>query len=283
MKKWFVGGVILAAALLAASACKKADLEADKTAIKALVEADTVHFSGGTERDYEGPGVSSVGDTTLRFWVRGPQTHDSTPVVEVEVSGDSAWVRWSQHNYGQILIWADTPETTNVLWVKQLVERVALRATFLREGSESDDSRGWKLKGVSLAAGFSEPDSAVRIDSLRIQSSLREILIADPLNTFYRIDSLISFTPNELLTITLYTANAEDGSAFLHTFWGLLPVRLEFERQAGGVFVGTWHAQTIPWLRFAILDLVSRSTLYHPTEPYRFNGWLLPYLIKNAD
>lgn len=283
MRRLFLFAAALSVFALMVGACQKADPEADKAAIRALVEEDTTYFKSGTERDYEDTTWSSLdGDTTLKFWLRGPQEHDSVPFVDVEVIGDSAVVTWSQHNYGQLLIWPNIPETTGVLWVKELTERAELSAVFLRQGRETDDNRGWRLHAISLAAGLSEPDSSVRIDSVRIASSLRDIVIADPLRTYYRIDSLMWFTPGELLTVTLYT-NVPDGQAFLHTFLSVLPVRIPFNSEGDGRFTGTWHAQLFPWLRFAIFDVMSRNTLYHPTEPYGFRGWLLPYLIKSAD
>jgi hypothetical protein len=283
VRRLFLFVVALSVTAVMVGACKKADPEADKAAIRALVEEDTTYFKSSTERDYDDTTMLSLaGDTTLKFWMRGPQEHDSVPVIDVEVTGDSAVVTWFQHNYGQLLIWPNIPETTGVLWVKELTERVELSAVFLRQGRETDDNRGWTLNAVSLAAGQSELDSSVRIDSVRIASSLRDIVIADPLGAFYRVDSLMWFTPGELLTITLYT-NVPDGQAFLHTFLGVVPVRIPFDSEGEGRFTGTWHAQLFPWLRFAIFDVVSRNTLYHPTEPYGFRGWLLPYLIKAAD
>lgn len=271
--------MIVVTALLFVASCTN-NAEKDKAALKALVENDTTHFPAGTKGDStEG---SLADDTTIAFWWRGPQTHDSAPGLEVGVSGDSAWVGWSQHNYGDLIIWAKTSETTAVRWTKDLVESSRLHAVFSREGQVSDNDRGWRLKKITLAVGTSESTHSVTIDSLRIQSSLRDTLIKDPLNTFYRLDSLVTFTPGEQLTLTLYT-NADGGQAFLHAFWGLLLLRIPFQSQGDGVFTGTWNAQVIPGFRFAIFDLLGSGTIQNPTTPYNFNGWLLPYMIETAD
>jgi len=123
----------------------------------------------------------------------------------------------------------------------------------------------------------------VVIDSLTISSSLRSIVITDPLNTFFNVDTMVTFTPGELLTIKLYT-NATSGKAFLHTFLLLWPfyVRVPFDDLGNGVFQGVWHAPAVPSIRFAIFDLMSRSTIYGQGMPYDFNGWLLPYKIQTA-
>jgi len=261
--------------------CKKSDPEADKAALRALVERDTTYFKSDTKGD-SSENSAVFDDTTVGLWWRGPQTHDPSPLIEVGVSGDSAWVGWHQHNYGELIHWVRTSDTTAARWIKALQEKVQLNAIFRREGRESDADRGWKLKKISLVSAKSDTINTIRIDSLRIQSSLRNVLIVDPLNAYYKIDSLLSFTPAEQLTITLYT-NAPDGLAFLHAFWGLLLVRMPFQNQGEGVFSGTWSAQLIPGFRFAIFDLIARPTLLDPTAPYDVSGWLLPYTIKPAD
>lgn len=282
MRRVLVMAVAVVMVVLVA-ACAKQNVEKDKAAVRALVESDTTHFPNGTA----GSGDSTTGlypwdDTTVGIWWRGPQTHDSVPTIDVNISGDSAWVSWQQRNYGQLFHWVRTSDTTAEKWTKTLQEKVRLNAIFIREGKQSDTDRGWRFKRLSLAFGQADPAGTVLIDSVRIQSSLRNILIKDPLNSYYQLDSLISFTPAELLTITLYT-NADNGFAFLHAFWGWLFIRVPFESMGNGVFQGTWNAQLIPGFRFAIFDVLSRNTLLNKEAAYDFAGWLLPYAIKTAD
>jgi hypothetical protein len=281
MKKTMVLTILFVAAFLVGTACKKQDVAKDKAALEELVRADNEHFPAGTTGDSVG---NLVDDTTVVFWWRGAQTHDSAPGLAVEVVGDSGWVEWSQHNYGDVFIWAKTDSTHAERWTKDLVETVKLAAIFKREGQTSDNDRGWKLKQISLASGRSDSTHTVNIDSMRIQSSIRNYLFVDPLASFFRIDSLFSLTPGENVTITLYT-NATSGRAFLHTFIAVWPfyVRPEFDYQGDGVFSGTWHAQYIQGFKFAIFDLMSTTTLSTPDQPYDFNGWLLPYTIKTAE
>ncbi len=281
MKRTTVLVLLIAAALVASIACKKQDVAKDKAALEMLVRSDTTHFPAGTSGDSTG---NLLDDTTVVFWWRGAQTHDSAPGLKVEVVGDSGWVEWSQHNYGDLFIWARTSESTAVRWVKDLVETVKLCAIFRREGQVSDTDRGWRLKRISLAAARSDSAQTVSIDSIRIAGALRNIVLRDPLASFFRLDSLISFTPAESLTITLYT-NATSGRAFLHTFILVWPfyVRPEFTYQGNGIFQGTWRAQLVSGFKFAIFDLMSSTTLSTPDQPYDFNGWLLPYTVKPAD
>jgi WD40 repeat protein len=263
--------------------CHKPDVAADRAAIIGLVERDTVHFSPSTSHDSATGGGYFASGETLILWWRGPQTHD-TAVIEVEVKGDSAVVSWSRHNFGYLHILAQVPDTTLQLWNKNLVETVRLSAIFRREGKESDTDRGWRLKKISLATGASDSVNTVRIDSVRIRTSLREITIRAPLATYFAPDSLFWFTPGEQVTITLWT-NATEGVAFLHTFILIWPfyIRVPFEYLGDGVFQGTWQAQLVPSFRFAIFDLMARSTIYTPDAPYDFNGWLFAYQVRTAD
>ncbi len=274
-------GLMLAVGLVFVASCTKDDPEADAAAIRDLVAEDTVHFQSGTAGDStENP--APLDDTTVGPWWRGPQTHDPQATIEVVVEDDSAWVGWHQSNYGELIHWARTGDSISERWIKELTERVQLNAVFMREGGVAEEDRGWVLKRISLAAGHSDTVNAVRIDSIRILSSQQDFVIVDPLGAYFRLDSLVSFTPAEQLTITLYT-NATDGFAFLHAFWGILLIRMPFQSEGDGVFTGTWNAQIIPGLRFAIFDLISEGTLLNPEAPYDHCGWLLPYLVQSAD
>lgn len=271
---------VTVAALL--PSCQRKDPAADRAAIESLVRSDTVHYAAGTAHDSTGTGYLTDGDTAFIWW-RGAQTHDSAPGIEVQLNGDSATVTWTQHNYGWfsvvLLRWGEPA----VVWNKPLREKVQLAAVYTREGKVNDDSRGWRFSRISLAAGRSDSANTVNIDSLRLASSLQNTVIRDPLGTFFRGDSLVSFTPGEQVTLTLYT-NATEGMAFLHTFVLVWPfyVRVNFTDAGAGVFTGTWHAQGWPSFRFAIFDLMARSTVYSETGPYDFNGWLFPYRIQTA-
>ena len=279
MNKWLV--VVLVAAIVAAVgvSCKRADPEADKASIQGIVERDSVWFDGSTTVDSTGGGYID-GDTAVIWW-RSAQTHDE-PDIEISLVGDSAWVEWSRHNFGDFYTLAKPPDTTWLLWSKKVVETARLRGVFTRVGEETEDDRGWELTGLSLASGRSDSAQSAFIDSLRIESATAgNVLIIDPLNTYYSLASLIWFTPGEAVTVTLYT-NIEDGDAFLHT-WAFWYRRLPFTNTGGGVFTGTWNAQLLPFPRFAIFDLVTHGTIYEPGQPYDFCGWLFPYTIRTAD
>ncbi|MCK4673907.1 hypothetical protein KAT67_07990 [candidate division WOR-3 bacterium] len=254
--------------------------ETDEEVIESLIMSDTIWFNANTTVDSTSTSSSASRDTTIVWW-RGVQTHND-PTIEINIVGDSAWVSWQRSNYGDLYSLAKWDTLPWVLWTKQLSETAQICATFLRTGTTSDENRGWQIHSISLAYGESDSVNTVRIDSLRIESlSYPDLVIDDPLNTFYRVDSLLTFTSGESVTLTLYT-NVIDGYAFLHSFILAWPyyVRLPFTNLGEGVYQGTWNAQIIAVPRFAIFDLLSNSTLYTSEDIYDFNGWLLPYTIS---
>ena len=254
--------------------------ETDEEVIESLIMSDTIWFNANTTVDSTSTSSSASRDTTIVWW-RGVQTHND-PTIEINIVGDSAWVSWQRSNYGDLYSLAKWDTLPWVLWTKQLSETAQICATFLRTGTTSDENRGWQIHSVSLAYGESDSVNTVRVDSIRIESlSYPDLVIDDPLNTFYRVDSLLTFTSGESVTLTLYT-NVIDGHAFLHTFIFAWPyyVRLAFTNLGEGMYQGTWNAQIIAVPRFAIFDLLSHSTLYTSEDIYDFNGWLLPYTIS---
>ena len=267
--------VILGLAVIV-SQCAK---ETDEDAIIDLIEADTVWFNPNTE-------VDSTSDDkdqdTVVIWWRGQQTHDD-PIIDIQIVDDSAWVSFNRGNFGYFYSLAQIDTMPWVLWTKNLSERAEVRATFLRTGTEDNEYRGWTLHTISLAYGLSTPVDTVRVDSVRISClSYPDLLITDPLNTYYDVEDLITFQALEDVTVTLYT-NVTDGHAFLHTFILAWPyyVRLPFENMGNGVYEGTWDAQIVAVPRFAIFDVMPHSTIYTPDGLYEFCGWLLPYNIEN--
>jgi hypothetical protein len=277
-RKVFVAALLVMAVVI--SQCAK---ETDEDAIRDLIASDTVWFNTNSEVD---SASTADRDTTVWAWWRGLQTHDA-PLIEIQITGDSAWVEYSRGNFGHFYSVAEIDTLPSgsywEVWTKDLSETAMIRATFLRTGEETDEHRGWELNSISLAEGRSNDVFTVSIDSIRITTSTEavDLVITEPLNTYFNVDSLITFQPGEIVTLTLYT-DVEDGHAFLHTFILAWPfyVRLPFSNEGNGVYQGTWPAQLVAFPRFAIFDLMSHSTIYTPDQPYDFHGWLLPYMIS---
>jgi hypothetical protein len=265
----------------------------DYEAIKALILDDDVWFNANTvvgdstTEDTTAVMVMAADSTAWVLWWRGPQTHGDSATVDISIEGDSAYVEWSRPNYGKIGIIAgivrDSAQTdTIVYWEKDLVETAYLRAIF-RHTRARNDYKGWELEKISCAWGASE-DGTVNIDSVHIQSAQTgyDIMITDPANTFYDVTDLVSFKPQEDVTVTIY-ANEPNTDAFLHSFVLLWPfyVRDKFDSDGNGVHTGTWKAQLIEFPRWAIFDLMSTGTLWDGESAYDFAGVLFPYAISN--
>lgn len=279
MKRKLLMVMTLALTVLLVQCAKESERELDEDAIRSLIMADSIWFNANTQVDSTSGTYLGGRDTTIVWW-RSAQTHSGL-TIEIDIVEDSAWVSWQRINSGYLHTLAGWDDTL-VLWTKNLEETAQIRATFLRTGDVSDEHRGWELHSISLAYGESNQVNTVRIDSVRINStSYPDVVIIDPLNTFYFLDDLITFDPGESVTLTVYT-NVADGHAFLHTFILAWPfyVRLNFANLGEGVYQGTWNAQLVAVPRFAIFDLLSHSTLYTSEDIYDFNGWLLPYNIS---
>lgn len=279
MKK-ILSAILVLAVVCFWTQCSKQDIQADEAAIESLIMEDSIWFNTGTTVDSTSNKSFSNRDTLVVWW-RGVQTHNQ-PTIQINIVDDSAWVSWSRGNYGYLysLAYCDTPPW--VLWTKDVAETAQIRATFLRVGGTSGENRGWQLHSLSLATGVSDSVNTVRLDSVRIESqSYPNLVIKNPLNTYYSVDNLLTFTSAEDVTLTLYT-NVVDGEAFLHTFIFAWPfyVRVNFTNQGNGVYQGTWQTQVLPFPRYAIFDLLDHSTLYTPDGLYDFSGWLLPYTIS---
>jgi hypothetical protein len=284
MRRAVIGAGLALLAVLVLQCKKKPDTEADKAAVRSLATSDTSFFNANLKTDttHDTTFVQLGADTTLLWWrnVRA----DSHPTISVDVVGDSGYVDWARRNYGYIYSLIKVPDTTWQLWPKKIVETARIRGIFRRTGPDTSANRGWRLQKISLASGASDsPAGVVRIDSLRIKSETHpDLVIRDPLNTYYRVDSLLRFTSLELCSLTLYT-NVADGDAFLHSFLFIWYVRSPFTRIGDGVYTGAWRTQLLEFPRFAIFDFMDHRTLYTQSYGYDYSGWLLPYRIKNTD
>ncbi len=263
------------------------DVEADKSAITNIVNT-SVYFN--TTEHYEGEAVSDSGDTsgllnadTLGAVLWGRELHDrKSPVIDIKINGDSAYVYYTGGNIGFLDILTYMPDTGWVLFKKPLSETFTIRAVFQRTGPVTSQNRGWELTYISGAHGISDSVHTVRIDSIRIQSeSYPDTLIRDPLALF-SVDNILTFKPQEEVNLTLYT-NDGTANAFLHIFAYFPPhIRIPFANMGSGMYENPnpWHANLIPSIRLAVFDFMQYETLHDSEYPYDFDGWLFPYIVQ---
>jgi hypothetical protein len=258
----------------------------DEAAIAELMESEglfdlNAHFEGTAVDD------SGTTDTTLAakdsivpfLWGRKVTGHPEVS-AEIDIVNDSAFVSYSVNTVGNLNILAWDPDTGWVGIQKPFGENSQLFAIFKRTGSIGSTHRGWVLTDISGAEGESDPVFTVRIDSVRIQSaSYPDTVLTEPLDIFSLTD-VITFTSGEVVTLTTYT-NDSTLRVFLHVFMAYWPwhIRVPFTNGGDGSYTGTWHAQLIPAVRFAVFDCLQYETLHDDTHPYDFNGWLFPYAV----
>ena len=206
----------------------------------------------------------------------------------IRVVGDSAYVERTIHSTGLFRIIGrmvdSTGDTTWFNGYKPLGDTARMRAIFKRTGDNAANDRGWRLKKLSGAIGWSDSIHTVRIDSMRIRStSYPDTVLKNPLESFFNKENAMSFASAENVTVTLYT-NVTDGEAYLHVFQAPWPYhyRILMQNNGDGTYTNAtpWHVQMTPGVRFALFDLMKYGTIHDTVYPYDYDGWLYPYLVK---
>ncbi len=279
--------VALSLPLLFSGCSKREDSETlDETAIAELMESEglfdmTAHFEGTAVDDSGTTDTTAAAkDSIVPFlWGRKVIGHPEV-TVELSIVSDSAFASYSVHTVGSLNILGWNPDTGWVGIQKPFSETSEFFAIFKRTRPIGAPHRGWALTDISGAEGISDSVNTVRIDSVRIQStSYPDTLLTDPLDIFALAD-VMTFTSGEQVILTTYT-NDPSLRVFLHVFMNLWPwhIRVPFVNEGDGSYTGTWNAQLIPAVRFAVFDCLQYETLHDDAHPYDFNGWLFAYLV----
>lgn len=218
---------------------------------------------------------------TVAFWWRAIPASGVTRDLNIQVIGDSAYVEATFHSTGKFNI---IGKKDSVNWTgksKLLQETSSMRAIFLRTGDKNAGNRGWELKKISGAVGYSDDTHSVRISSIRIQSvhSYPDTILTNPYETLFDTVNALKFSPAESIKITL-TANTSDAEAFLHVFVGTIPIRAQMTNNGDGTYTIYCQANLIKGVRFVTFDLLKRETIHNTDYPYDFDGWLYPYMVR---
>ncbi|MBI4723229.1 MAG: hypothetical protein HY769_09615 [Candidatus Stahlbacteria bacterium] len=296
MKKLLgIMGVIGVAVVAMVIGCgKEKPVVTDEEAIQTIVDSDDYfNLTRGDDTDHADTTGSKDSLLGNPLWWR--KVTDKTKQRVITVVGDSAYVERTIHRTGLFrtigrVVDDSTGDTTWFDGKKPLGDTLRMRATFKRTGDNAANDRGWRLKKLSGAYGWSDNygnDSivhTVRIDSIRIQStSYPDTMLKNPLETLFNKENVMTFAPAENITVTLYT-NVTDGEAYLHVFQTPWPghYRILMASNGNGSYTNAtpWHAQLIQGVRFAFFDLMKYGTIHDTVYPYDFDGWLYPYRVK---
>ncbi|MDD5529416.1 MAG: hypothetical protein PHX21_05235 [bacterium] len=224
----------------------------------------------------------TLGDTL--FWWRSVPDTGRHYTVNVQVSGDSAFVSWTLTNDGKFNIIGKKNGSNWWAGAKPLEEVLTRNAIFLRTGDRNNRNKGWELKQISKIYGYSQPTHTVRIDSIRIQcATYPDTILKDPSTAVLKMDRVMKFSASESVTVTLYT-NTNTGEAYLHVFEPIFPYhcRILMKNNGDGSYTNAqkWCIQTIPSVRHAVFDLINVNTIHDTEYAYDCDDWFYPYSNK---
>ncbi len=261
----------------------------DEEALQTIIDSDD-YFNLTRYQDSDSANAESKDSLIGKpLWWRKVTAKTRQHVITVV--GDSAYVERTIHRTGLFrIIGKLAADSTLFNGCKPLGDSAKMRAIFKRTGDNAANDRGWRLRKLSGAIGWSDnfPNDSivhtVRIDSMRIQStSYLDTMLKNPLETLFNKENEMTFATGENVTVTLYT-NVIDGEAYLHVFKNPWPHhdRVLMQNNGDGTYTNAtpWYVQMTPGVRFALFDLMKYGTIHDTVYPYDFDGWLYPYLVK---
>lgn len=256
---------------------------------KAAIQENIIDDSEGYfsfDKHYGESDTSTVkgvkGDDRYVFWWRQP--NDFTRNITIGIKNDSAFVSYVVEAEGIFnLLVADTMPPDTIINHQKDLQDYLLRYAIFKRDTNFSQYRGWKLEKIT-GAEITSDTNTVQIDSIRIQcNSYADTVLSDP-HAFFHRDSILTFSPGEAVTLTLYTTDSVH--AFLHARGkpggvGLLRWwRWKFNEISPGVWTGTWYTPLHRAIRPVIFDILHKNTLDDNTYPYDSNVWIFPYRVK---
>ena len=200
----------------------------------------------------------------------------------------------------------DSDSTSYIRYQKPMVHEIdrvvkLVKVNYQNDTRRNDRRRGWMIRAISLADGFS-PDKNIVIEKLSIMAvGIDTVEIDDPLNYFvggfniFRFPRLINVVlrvqvKNNTPAPVIYP---EDTEATEH-------VRLHYGRNIRGhfartklnwiekigdsnVYEGKWTVRQFLGMHHIVLDVIDNGTILMGNEdayPYESNTWSAPYRVS---
>ncbi len=212
--------------------------------------------------------TAQVGKGTLIAWWRQPIKAE-TPVIEINVVGDSAYVKY----YGKVSGLLHTYFYPEGDFTKDYGDSVRIEGVVMNLGT--DDAPNWqvvKATGVS-GVGYITPPTFT-LDSVRITFGSYDTLITDPMN-LASADEIPHLTPSDSVSITAYATG--DVVYLLHTWRGATEEHHRVQLTDTNAY--TLPAGTTQGLHWAIIDVFARSAVEDTSAPYENIIWFIPYWV----
>jgi hypothetical protein len=301
---------LIPAALLAAGCSNnpaEPDLNADREAIKKVIESDTEMFgvTGFDDNGAQPPSYdtdfSKITDyiEPLRFGRRGRPRLEN---VEVEFTSDTTAVVTVTHSFdGNFFILAkDTSDENAVatLYKKEMKNLIYRKVKFKKVRDTGFDRLDWRITYVSMADGGS-PETTLDLQKLVIDlpGTEDDIVVEDPLEYFFnRREGLPMLSPGDTVKVFVTVSNTnnfppEPGETVLLRYkmdHRILRARRKFndsgeypdEVAGDGTYSGYWVIGHRRGVFHAAVDIFDNGTLYDDAAPYNSVFWAMPYRVR---
>jgi hypothetical protein len=280
---------------------------ADQQAMSQMADQDSVvvsfdpNYNESQSDNYLGKTDNTV--TPYFVWqhvILTNKTYDFTTV------GDSAYLKLTKTYQGVLNIAASNQDTLtgpDTIITKNFTSTLVTQLLFQRIDSTSNPMFNWKLLGVSLVSGGANTSTGnFKINNLTLTFASNDstITITDPTNFFINRrygwkwgHSCPEFHTNDSVTVAVEVYSAYADTDFVTLTYGAdffgkhrNKVKLDLVSQAISgtgyirIFQRTFSLRNYRGYFSAVLNALTKQSIYDDSAPVESNTWGLPYKIR---
>lgn len=287
----------------------------DKQAMSQMANQDSVvasfdpNYNESQSDNYLGKTDNAI--TPYIVWqhvILTNKTFDFISVGDTAKIGDSVYVKLTKTYQGVLNIAASNQDTLtrpDTIITKNFTSTLVTQILFQRIDTTSNPMHNWKLLGVSLVSGganFSNGNLKINSLTLTFTSNDSTITITDPTNFFINRyhgwkwgHSCPEFHTDDSVTIAVevYSAYADTDFVTLTygaDFFGMHrnKVKLDLVSQTASgtgtgyvrVFQRTFNLRSYRGYFSAVLNVLTKQSIYDDSAPVESDTWGLPYKIR---
>ncbi|HEY3296787.1 MAG TPA: hypothetical protein VGL38_15250 [bacterium] len=299
-KAWTVLAVGVALGMLVLAGCSKDESnpassnDTDQSALSALMTDDSdleaVNSWAGDDGD-GGPSPLDSAVTPINWFRTGRRSRAN---VTVDIQGDTlaTITRTATYN-GTIRVVIDTAGGVRTVISKPMANTLTRKAHARRVGHGNRPRENWRIYEVTPEVLLSSAPNSNTVRPVHVQFySAGEFVptliadITDPLNTWFRRDSLPEIRQGGVLEVSVTPNVTDTVAAFLHPHvWR----EARMHRQPMGratdssnTYWATFDVGQRLGVHMTAPDLLSRATLYTSDGAYDAGSWAIPYRVVAA-
>lgn len=265
--------------ILILSGCKKEEKYTDEDAIMELVK-NSQFFNQRVPVGEDSAYIMRDSIVPV-FWGREIKNFPS-PVVDIYIIGDSAFVDYTGYDEGILHIWAWNADSNKIKYYKKDFADVSyIKGIFKRTGDVNDPYRGWELWSITGIHTFSrdiQPD--FKIDSIKVTLGNKVFILKDPL-IFQKLSEVDTVHKNDIVGITVYV-NVPVNHPYFHIIG---PENKHYRLKMNEVSPGIYEkivvdSSDIKGYHWAVVDILADETLGKSDGIYKTELWFYLYYKK---